>query len=99
MEYEEYLDKFCSNETFRKRTGDTYSLGLPLRIRFKIWRLKRKGYLVRVTVDYHHHGMYFGEKIRGGEGYGFVRIHKYKPKNLIPVGLEIEEGEIGEQNE
>ena len=96
IKYEEYLDKFCSNETFRKKTGDTHGLGLPLRIRFKIWLLKRKGYLVRVTVDYHHHSMHIGKKIRGGEGFGFVRIYKYKLNALISDGLEIEKGSIGE---
>ena len=95
MEYEEYLDRFCSNETFWKRTGDTHKLSLPLRIRFKLWRLRRKGYLVRITIEYHYHSVYPGKKPKQGKGYGFVRIHKYKPDVLIPDGLEIEEGSIG----
>lgn len=96
MEYEEYLDKFCSNKTSWKRTGDTHSMGLPLRIRFLIWRLKRKGYLVRVTVDYHYQSVDCEKEAKKGRGYGFVRIHKYKPKMDIPIGLEIEEGNIGD---
>lgn len=96
MEYEEYLDRFCSNETFWKPTGDVHSLGLPLRICLKIWWLKRKGYLVRVTVDYHYHRVDCERKAKKGEGFGFVRIHKYKPNASMPIGLGIEEGSIGE---
>lgn len=96
MKYEEYLDKFCSNETFWKRTGEVHNLGLPLRIRFKIWRLKRKGYLIRVEVDYHYHNVSCEKDVQKEEGFGFIRIHKYKPKTDVPIGLEIEEGNIGE---
>ena len=97
MEYEEYLDKFCSNETFRKKTGDTHRLTLPLRICFKIWLLERKGYLVRVMVDYHYHSVYPEKgEVLGAKGFGFVRIYKYKLNALISDGLEIEEGSIGE---
>lgn len=92
----EYLDRFCSNETFWKRTGDTYKLALPWRIRLKIWLLKRKGYLVRIEVDYHYHSVYPGKRKVRGQGFGFVRIHKYKPNTFISEGLELEEGSIGE---
>lgn len=50
-----------------------------------------------MEVDYHYHSVDPGVRtVRGAKGFGFVRIYKYKPKSLIPIGLEIEEGEIGE---
>ena len=96
MDYEEYLEKFCMEKTFWKRAGDMYSLTLPRKIRLKVKRLEKEGYLVRLTVDYHYHSVYPDEGVKCGKGFGFVRIHKYLPNAAVPAGVEIEEGAIGE---
>lgn len=94
MEYEEYLEKFCTNETRRKRTGDTYRLRFSWRLRLKLWLLKRKGYLLRLETDYHHRSVDPEDGVSEGKGFGFLRIHKYLPTSDIPDGVEIEEGPI-----
>ena len=96
MDYEEYLEKFCTNKTLRKRTGDTHRLDLSLRTRLRVWLLERKGYLVRLEVDYHYHSVDPVKDVKGAKGFGFVRIHKYLPNAPAPAGVEIVEGSINE---
>lgn len=96
MEYEEYLEKFCTNKTFRKKTGDTCRLSLSWRMRLKVWYLEWKGYLVRLEVDYHYHAVDPAKDVKGAKGFGFVRVHKYLPNIPVPAGVEIVEGSINE---
>lgn len=95
MDYEEYLERFCIEETSWKRMKGTHRLRLSPLTRLKVWFLEKRGYLVKLRVDYHYHSVYPEKGVSRGEGFGFVRIHKYLPKASIPAGIEIEEGVIG----
>lgn len=97
MKYEEYLDSFCRNETMF-HFGDVYDLSLPLRIRIKIWLLERKGYRIRISLDWHYYTVDPTKTPMRIKGYGFVRIYKYRP--LYPnSNIEIQEGKIEIDND
>ena len=77
--YEEFLEKYCENKTFSHRTGDVHPIGLPLKIRIKKWLLERKGYLVKVTLEYHYYSNYPPVYKTSAKGFGLARIYKYLP--------------------
>ncbi|MHA1988691.1 MAG: hypothetical protein ACW98D_18865 [Promethearchaeota archaeon] len=96
MKYEEYLDKFCTEKTLFKRSGDYYDMGIPWRIRLKIWKLKLQGYLVKVRMEYYHSDVYKEKQAVKGKGHGIIRLFKYKSNYDGPIGLQIEEGKLNE---
>ena len=91
MKYEDYLEEHCSQEKWDWNKKETMSIGLPWRVQLRVWRLRLKGILSRVTLEYHYHSV-DAERLRV-EGYGYARIHMYYPDKELPIGLEIEEGE------
>ena len=93
MKFEDYLEQFCSNESFWKGTGEPYYIKLPLRIRLKQWLLERKGYIVRIKLEWYYHSIDPSKTVKGAHGYGYARVYKYKPKHK-ESSIDITEGEI-----
>ena len=78
MKYEKFLESFCDDYVDNKGADDIIRIGLPLRVRFKKWRLERQGYFVRVVLEYHHCRVNPAKCGTSARGYGFARIYKYK---------------------
>ena len=93
IKYEDYLDKHCSRDKWTFNHQDVHDIGLPWMIQLKVWWLKvRRGVFSRVTLEYHYHCTE-SDRPRAS-GYGFARIHKYYPDKDLPIGLEIEKGDL-----